>query len=358
MTPEREALLPVLGDLSAACEELVSTGLSAATGATVAKLDAAFQEAARKKLGRLAASLRYTTDELGRHVARSEEFSASRLVLFLHRSWMIAEGLRRAIRTGDEATWQRLVGGAGTAPVALPSVTAVVLGVAKRASRTSGAFEFRMREWGGDRHGQPLVWSFVFARKSSDLPVEAWLHLPQPQKFEPRTLLQPGPVTFTQVAIGGGRLQLGPKATVTVGATPVDLGPFVGFDRRVAADRVRAWTVSPLDLEVELQEEAWLEGYSLGEPTDRDGARIWPIAWQGLTLEARVPPGEEGAELEKNLRALQQAKSPPAMFGLLHYAACRFEWSPLSVLEHGKIRSLVIGSTTIDKKKLLALLSL
>jgi hypothetical protein len=30
----------------------------------------------------------------------------------------------------------------------------------------------------------------------------------------------------------------------------------------------------------------------------------------------------------------------------------------LSVSERGKVRSLVIGSTTIDKKKLLALLSL
>lgn len=357
MNPERAALLPVLGDLARSCEELVSTGLSAASSATVTRLEAAFQEAARRKLGRLAASLRYTTDELGRHVARSEDFSAQRLTLFLHRSWLLAHGLRRAITTGDEAAWQRLAG-SGAAAQPLPAVTAVVLGVAKRAARTSGAFEFRMREWGGARHGHPLVWSFVFARKSPDLPVEAWLHLPQPQRFEPRTLLEPGPVTFTQVAIGSGRLQLGPNATVTPASGPADLRPFIGFDRRAAADRVRAWAVSPLDLEVELQEEAWLEAYTLGEPAERDGAQVWPIVWQGLTLQARVPPGEEGAELGRNLAALREAKSPPPMFGLLHYSACRFEWSPLSVWEGGRLRSLVVGPTTIDKKKLLALLSL
>ncbi|MCA9493449.1 MAG: hypothetical protein KC621_26140 [Myxococcales bacterium] len=358
MTPaERQALLPLLADLSSACEELVSTGLSAASKATVARLDAAFREAGRHRIGRLAASLRYANEEIGRYVAHSPDFSARRLTLFVHRSWMVAQGLERAVRTGDEALWQRLWF-TPTAPVPMPSITVAVLGVAARGSASSGSFEFRLRQLGGEHDGRALLWSFVFARKDAGLPLEAWLHLPQPQKFEPKVLLGGGAVTFTQVAVAdGGRLLLGPKATVTVDPKTADLTRFVGFDRAAAADRVRAWEISPLDLEVELSEELWLRDYAVGEPFDRDGVRVVPLTMDDLPLEVRLPAGEDGTRLGKRLAELRKRKVVPPLFGVMHYEMCRPVFAPLTTFD-GQPDFLTIASTTIDKKKLLALLSL
>lgn len=351
---DRQALLPVLDDLCRAVEEIVATGLTAASEATVARLDVAFREASRLKLGRLAASLRYASEEIGRYLRSSPEFSARRLTLFLNRGWIVAKGLRKAIAAGDEPTIARLTF-APAAPAPQPSVDVVVMGVQKRVARTNGSFEFRLREVGT---GRPLVWSFVFAKKA-DLPGEAWLHLPQPQKFEPRVLLGDAVVTMTQVAIApeGGRVLLGPKATVAAGRRFDDWEPLLAWDRARAIERVRAHRPSPLDLEVELAEEVVLRDWTIGPAVQRD-QRCWPVRAGSLHLEARAPAGEEGRELGDALEALRVLPTRPPLFGVLHYDLCRLVLTPLATYEAGRMRHLMVSGASIDKKKLLAILAL
>lgn len=348
MRPEQAALLPVLDDLVAAVEDVVATGLTAASKSTLQRLDVAFKEASRLKLGRLAASVRYANDEIGRYVAHSDEFDARRLSLFLHRAWIVAHGLSAAIRRDDEAQVARLLWAPAAVPLA--SVDVVVLGVQKRLGRTNGSFDFRMRQVGGDADGRPLLWSFVFHRKTTDLPGEAWLHLPQPQKFEPRILL--GAVTtITQVAVADGRLMLGPKATVSPGAAFRDWDRHLAWDPKKTAEKLRSHRPGPLDLEVELQEEIGLRSWTVVVPaSDRAIVRTGPF-------EMDVPLGPETGELRDNLLKLQEDPDPPPLFGVLHHASCRMVLTPLSVLEGGVMRQLQLSEQAIDKKQLMKALS-
>src|SRR5262245_42187766 len=112
---QRTKLGPILTDVAGASEELVRTGLTAATTATTDRLTHAANEITRLGLGRLAASMRFAVEEVGRYLASSEEFSRQRLALFLHRTWTVAHGLQRAIHLGDEALLARLLA-APTAP--------------------------------------------------------------------------------------------------------------------------------------------------------------------------------------------------------------------------------------------------
>src|SRR6185436_16812391 len=141
---------------------------------------------------------------------------------FLHRSWMLARGLHEAIRE-DDAPWiARLL--MTREPEVVRRIEAIVLGVGKRVQADGGcSFEFRMRSVGGDvAAGTPIVWSCVFTGKKG-IPAEAFLHLPQPQQFLPKILLERAVCAITECAIsrgepgGGVRLMLGPKSKVTAG---------------------------------------------------------------------------------------------------------------------------------------------
>lgn len=363
MTPaQRAQLLPALDDLCAAVEDVVRTGLTAASGATRERLTHLADEATRRGLGRLAASLRFADDEIGRYLASSPAFNAQRLALFLNRAWIVAKGLRRAITRGDERMLARLLGAPSVAPVLVPRLDAVVLGVEKRMTAASGSFQFRMRGVGGDHDGRPLLWSFVFARKAPDVPGEAWLHLPQPQRFEPKILLGAGLVTFTGLAVGAdGRIQLSPKATVAVSGAhdPTPLLP--AWDPARVAARLRAHTPSPLDLEVELAEEVTLRDWTVGDPVDRgDGFRTFPITAHGLPMRAAVRADPDGQPLVDALTALRRRKPSerPPLFGLVHGELCALHLQPLSVAEDGGVRHLSVSGAAIDKKSLMAILDL
>jgi hypothetical protein len=230
--------------------------------------------------------------------------------------------------------------------------------VNKTVKRTVGSFEFRMRDVDT---GAPLLWSFLVNRQNLEVPLEAWLHLPQPQKFDPKILLSGKIITIQQVAISAdGRLMLGPKATVTEGDPFSDYGPLLTWDRAGALSRVRAHPPSPLDLEVELQEEVVLRDWNVGSPVDRGrpGYKTFPIEAEGLSFDASVSSTDEGAELGKALTSLRKAKARPPLFGLMHYESCRLILRPLSVLDGDQMRQLMVSGDSIDKKKLLAALNL
>lgn len=197
-------LVPLLEELGKAVEELLLAGLTAASAATVERLDVTFKEASRMKLLRLGSTLRIANEEIVRFNAGSPLFSPRRLAFFLSRAWLLASAMRRAIAAGDQEALNRLQ----VTPPAQPveKLQVVTLGVAKRVVPGAFAsFDFRLRALGAAgpvADQEPLLWSCVFPlRKDLDLPGEAFLHLPQKQKFKPSLLLEKKVVEVTRCAV-------------------------------------------------------------------------------------------------------------------------------------------------------------
>lgn len=358
---DKTALVPVLEELARTIEGLVGSGMTTASAATKHKLDASFQEASRLKLLRLAMSLRYVSDECGRFIADSEHFSARRLAFFLNRTWLIGCGLLDAIAKDDRAALARLLLTSPVVPVKAMKVA--VVGVQKRALLDgSASFEFRLRTLAdveGVPRGAKLVWSCVFGARKS-VPAEAFLHLPQPQKFAPRILLEPTEILITDAAVtlddsGYGRVMLGPRSTIAPGAAQQAVAELVQFDRKRAVDRIRRHRTSPLDLEVELQEDLVLRDWSAGTPATSQYKKeqtIFPITAGPLRLDAIVSNGPDGEELMTAMRSFQRAKRPP-LYGLLHYEMGRMLFQPLTAFADDGPRHLMISRDKIDLASLM-----
>jgi hypothetical protein len=361
---EAQGAIPILEELGRTVLELVSTGLTTASPATRQKLDVAMKEALRLKLGRLGAALRFVNEEIGRFLAEDAGFSGRRLAFFLNRSWLLARGLSRAARAGDGDAVARLLLAPRTTPV--PRLQVACIGVGKRIVRSTSscAFEFRLRTL---TEAPPLpvnarlVWSCLFSHTTS-VPPEAFLHLPQPQRFYPRLFCESRPVVIEKAAValdesGGGRLLLGPDSTVTEGDETIVGLPDESFDVRAAAARLHAHRPGPLDIEIELQEEVVLRGWELGDPVPRRGREdqlVYPLRTTTLSLDAVVSSGDEGQELRAALEELRapEAKRPP-LFGLVHYELCRLVLQPLSLLTREGPRHLMIsGEREFDPKTL------
>ncbi len=361
---EGKKILPTLDDLGRAVEDLVSTGLTTASQATRQKLDVAMKTALQLKLGRLGAALRFVNEETGRFLAEDASFSPRRFAFFLNRSWVLARGLSRAIHASDAAAFARLLLAPAATPVQRLEVAS--LGVAKRIvkSTSSCSFEFRLRALGDAppvTAGQRLVWSCLFSYTSS-FPAEAFLHLPQPQKFLPRLFCEPRRLRIEKAAValddsGGGRLILGPDSTVTAQDGDVPWESFLAFDPAAAAARLRAHKAGPLDIEVELQEEVVLRDWTLGPPGERPGRAdqlLYPLATPALELDAVVSTGEDGKELRERLDAFGSAEAPrPPLFGLVHYELCRPIFQPLAVIDaEGPGHLMLSGTREFDPKTL------
>ncbi len=355
---EGGALVPVLEELAQFVEGLVASGMTTASAATRQKLDATFKEASRLKLLRLAASLRYVGEECGRFLADSEQFSARRLAFFLHRTWLISRGLLDAIRKGDRAALARLLWQPTPTPVA--KLALAVIGVHKRSLLDgSAAFEFRTRviaDSAGVAAGTKLVWSCVFGAKKG-VPAEAFLHLPQAQKFMPKILLEPTEIVITDAAVtldehGAGRLLLGPKSTVKPGAKLKTWDAWQAWDPAAAAERVRRHPISPLDLEVELHEEIVLTDWEVGAPENteqRPDQTIYPIVAGGRAFDAIVSRAEDGATLRAALDAYRKPKAKrPPLLGIVHYEMARLVLQPLSVFHDTGPLHLMISADKID----------
>lgn len=360
---DRSALVPILEDLADMVEGLVSSGLTTASSATRQKLDASAKEAARLKLGRLSASLRYVSDELGRFLAESTHFSARRLSFFLNRTWLIARGLKEAIDEDNRDALARLLW--QNAPTPVKALTLATLGVQKRALLDGGAsFDFRFHVLSDSAElprGTRLVWSTVFAAKKG-VPAEAFLHLPQAQKFAPKLLLDPNQILVTDAAVsldgsGSGRLLLGPKSTVKSGPKFEGWNDLLTFEPRRALDRVRGHQTTPLDLEIELQEEVVVRDWavSAGSPSPyRSELMVFPLKAGPLELDATASTGPDGEELTKALKGFQKKGAKrPALFGLLHYEMCKLVFQPLTAFDEAGPRHLMISSDKIDLASLM-----
>jgi hypothetical protein len=342
--------LALLEELSRAVEDLVRTGIPVATEATRAKIDASFKEASRRKFLRLGPSLRYVNDDVGRYLAGDPQFSIRRFSFFLHRSWLLARGMVKAIRDKNDALFASLAAAPSTAPRPLKSIEVVTLGVLKRTVASAYTFEFKLRIVGAaepELVGRSLTYSLVFARKTEgkakDLPAEAYLHLSQPQKFMPRVFRQNKAVKITDAALmfderGGGRLALGPKSTVTEGSSYTDWQPLFLFDPVAALERVKRHTPGPLDLAVELQEEVVIPGATMSEQPIKtgDGRRIFALGGEGgLSFDAVIPDGPDGEDLLPRLRAALKRADKPLLYGITYYEFGRMMLLPLSLLSIG-----------------------
>jgi len=360
---DRKKLAPLLEQLGAAVEDLLLTGLTAASEATRRVLNVTFQEAARMRLLRLAGTLRAANEELGRYTRNEAEFSRKRLSFFLNRSWMLARGLGKALAANDDRQFDRLLWTPADKPVA--KLELVTLGVAKKVAGSSFcAFEFRMRtvaDAGDIPKGRRLSWSCVFALKpGAQIPPEGYLHLPQKQKFKPADMLGGKVIEVSQAAValddfGGGRISLTDASTVAFGRAFDGWKDLAKWDPAAALKRLRDHVPSPLDLEVETQEEVVLTDWSAGEEqeSDRDGRTVHPVIGDGLTFDAVVSQGAEGAALRAALTKLRKRKQPPPLFGLLHYEMCRFVLQPLAVFGKDGPEQLMLSDESIDRAALL-----
>jgi hypothetical protein len=375
--PEQKKLAALLEELARAIEDLVRTGLTSATEATRQKLDASFKEASRMKLLRLGATLRYVNEEVGRFLAHSEAFSARRFVFFTHRAWLLARGLGEALQEKNDRVLARLSGAGARDPAPIRSIDVVTLGVFSRTVQNTCTFDFRLRVVKADdpaHVGRSLVFGLVFARKSADISAEAFLHLPQPQKYHPKIFSEHMVLTVSGAAIafderGGGRLLIGPNGSVVQRGKPEggwesyrewQLGP--------ALARARAHVPSPLDLPNELQEEVVLTDWTCKEDKARatPERRIFTVTTPGLELDAVVPTGADGKALAKHLEAHAKRKPgakptgtwPTPLYGLVHYELGRLVLTPLATLDADGPLHLMLSNEKINLAALLGSLKL
>ena len=103
-----------------------------------------------------------------------------------------------------------------------------------------------------------------------DLPTEAFLHLPQKQKFKPSILLEKKVIEVAKCAVsvqagGTTRLALSEASTMTAGEAFSEWKSLLNWDLNLAAERLEQHRPTPMDLEIELQEEVFVSDWQPGE---------------------------------------------------------------------------------------------
>ncbi len=363
---DRRKLCRTLEELGGAVEKMLLTGLTTASHATRQSLQAAFQEASRLRLLRLGSTLRAASEELGRFIDNDAAFSRTRLAFFLNRAWLLGRGLLRALEKNDAAAFDRLV---WTPPQqALARAEVITLGVLKKVvARAFVAFDFRLRlvaPAGVLAAGQPLSWSCIFPLKSGqEIPAEAFLHLPQKQKFTAIQFLEGKTMVLENVTVsvddaGMGRLSLTERSTVTSGTPFKDYGQYLTWDIARARDRITKHEPGPFDLEIEMQEEIVLQNWELSAPLAREEEKQWwyPVRYRQVDFALVCPTTDDGQSLKNVLDELVDRKRRPPLYGLLHYEKCRLMVQPLTLFGRDGPRHLMLSPDKVDRATLLKVL--
>ena len=365
---EKKSLLALLDELRGTVEELLLAGLTTASKSTVERMNVTFKEASRMKLLRLGLTLRLANEEISRFTSGSELFSAKRFAFFLSRTWLLAEAMRRSVESGNDAEFARRMVTPATQP--LEKLKVVALGVGKRAVRGASAqFEFRLRalENAGPadsagrctvQEGEALVWSCVFPMpKDGDLPPEAFLHLPQKQKFKPSMFLERNVIEIAKCAVsrpaaGPARLALAEGSELKAGPGFKEWERFWKWEVAEAARRLGAHRPTPMDLEVELHEEAFLHEWEPGKRQPGEVFDALPMLSGGLPFEARLDKGLSGQPLHGVMTKMAEKKTRPPLYGIAHYESCRLVFQPLSVLGKEGIEYLTVSRDKISQAEL------
>ena len=358
---ERKQLVSLLDELRKGVEELLFAGLTAASKATVERIDVSFKEASRMKLLRLGSTLRIANEEISRFTAGSTQFSARRLAFFLGRAWLLANAMREAIDRKDDEGLHRLQATAPTQPV--EKLKVVTLGVGKRVvGGAFASFDFRLKAIGDSgvvKHGESLIWSCVFPlRKDLELPAEAFLHLPQKQKFKPSMLLEKNLVEVSRCAVsrqsgGATRMVLGDASEVKAVEAFEDWSSLLSWDVKQATERLSQHRPTPMDLEIELQEEVWLPQWAPGQQrATEEGYDLLSIQAKDLPFEMRLDRGPSGVPVREVIKKMAGKKRRPGIYGVVHYEACRLILQPLSALGKEGIEYLTVSKDKISQAEL------
>lgn len=357
---DRPRVAKQIEQTATAIEEVLLNGLTTAGPTTLKTLGVTFQEASRLRLLRLGGTLRNTCEEITRFSKDDPGFSQKRLVFFLNRSWILCKGIQRALAHDDEPLLERLL---WTPPLSDPGDRRVVcLGVVKKVSPgVFCAFEFRLRDI---ENNEPLVWSTVFPMKpGADIPAEGYLHLPQKQKFKASVFLEKKVVDISATRItqndeGIRRIQLTDESKVAVSEKFKDWSNLMTWDIDNAIDRIRAHQVSPLDVDIELQEETFWSEYKLGKGVLSDGRYRYPFATGGVSFELQVSGNDEGIDTRNKLDKLAKSKKQrPILFGLTHYAESQLQFQPLTTFVDSEPEYITLSDKHVDRTLLLRALN-
>lgn len=356
-------LVHLLDELCSAVEELLLAGLTAASKSTLERLDVTFKEASRLKLLRLGGNLRIANEEIARFTAGSQQFSARRFSFFLGRTWVLARGMRRALKEGDDALFDRLMAAPQAQPV--EKLRVVVLGVTKLfVPGTFASFEFRLRaieQSGRVAFKEPLIWSWTYpVPKDRDLPAEACLHLPLRQKFKASMLLERKIIEIHRSSIvrqGGSaaKILLGDDSRLMHAGDFHGWGDLWKWDQADALRRLEGYSATPLDLDTELQEEAFLTEWQPRKKYSFEGSYdVLPIVSGGLHFEGRLDLGPSGDPLRNTMLKLvgKAAKVRPPLFGIVFYESSRLVLHPLSLLRDAGPEYLTLSADKVSMESL------
>lgn len=362
---EQKRFAKLLFELASAIEELILSGTTAESKTTREKLAITFKEASRARMPRLGNTLRITLQQLEKLKNEGSEFEHARLSLFLNRSWLLANGIARALEANDSETFERLT----NLPPAVPveRVEVVTLGVFRRVVPNAfSVFEMRLRVRSASAEltaGQAASWSVVFpAKPGTNVPPEALLALEQPKhKFRPVQLLEKRVFEATNVMVANGRparISFGPNTELTFGDELEDWSAYVEWDREGALARIDAHEADPMALPNELSEEAVFEEWSIGAFEDVGlPYEVASLEADGLTMELRVD--DNASHVAKALKQAAKLKTKqPALYGFVHYEHGRAVLTPLGLLRPEGPEYITIAEANINKAALVKALKI
>lgn len=349
---DKAKLLAQLDALCHSVEDIVFSGMTAASQTTGDRLQVAFQEVSKMRLLRLSSTLKVAVEEIHRFNRQDSSFSAKRLNFFLNRAWIISHGLKQAIQRNDEAHWQALTWNPANQP--LDRLEAVTLGVSKRIVKGAFcAFEYRLRSVGQHPQfapGTAFIWSAVFPlQQQTELDAEAFLFLDQKQKFRPIDLLGERSFILTQLIQSGAappyRITLTTASTVTLQTAFTDWQAWATWDKKQVYRRLLQHNPSPYELDIELQEEICLPNWQLGEPVYRPAEQVYYYPLRAERLLFQMPVAADDTVMQHSLQQAGQLTEKPPLFGLLHYESCQLRLQPLSLLKLPKPKQLALADS-------------
>ena len=353
-------------------EDLLLSGTTTASTATLRRLNLTLEQLAEARLLRLAAALRIVIEELKRIQGDPERFSASRYGLFVDRCWLLAGGTLRALAQNDQAALVRLT--APTRGHPLKELSVAVAGVLKRhVPGAFSAFEFRLRllqaaTLAPDRVlpvGTPLVWSLVVpAAAGHQFPAEAFLSMRQKQGFSPAQLLNHKSLQFSDCSLLDGeplRVQLGPDSRLLeIEAATPDWRSLLAWDPNDWQRRIHSHRPDPLELPVELAQDVLLEDWQIDPfaastvPGRENSERCARLQALGCSWRVRVDQGE--LALEQALQTAASRSPQPALYASAHVELGEQVLSPLALLGE-KPEYITIGKPEFDRVALVRMLN-
>ena len=127
------------------------------------------------------------------------------------------------------------------------------------------------------------------------------------------------------------------------------------WDPSAALKRVRAHEPGPFDLDVEMQEEVFLDDWTIEEPEVRPEEKqlLYPIASGPASFLRRCRKWLRARRCGAGSTSCARRRNVRRMFGLMHYEKCRLTLQPLTLFRKDGPEHMMISKEKIDRKELL-----